>query len=100
MYQAIVFLPLIGSIIAGAIALWGAHQRHPGGEADAGAEDHASAYVDEHHAHGAPTGSSVIHGSHSEPEEHAPAALVTQGRGAWGLETACQNVPKLRNAQE
>ena len=32
MYQAIVFLPLLGALIAGLIALLGAHQRHPGGE--------------------------------------------------------------------
>src|SRR5947208_3911499 len=32
MYQAIVFLPLLGAIIAGLIAIAGAHQRHPGGE--------------------------------------------------------------------
>ena len=31
MYQAIVLLPLIGAVIAGAIALVGAHARHPGG---------------------------------------------------------------------
>ena len=32
MIQAIVFLPLIGALIAGAIALIGAHARHPSGE--------------------------------------------------------------------
>ena len=32
MYQAIVFLPLLGAIIAGAIAIVGARRRHPGGE--------------------------------------------------------------------
>ena len=31
MYQAIVFLPLLGAILAGAIALFGARARHPGG---------------------------------------------------------------------
>jgi hypothetical protein len=31
MYQAIVFLPLIGAIIAGIITLVGARARHPGG---------------------------------------------------------------------
>jgi len=31
MYQAIVFLPLIGAMIAGIISLLGAHARHPGG---------------------------------------------------------------------
>ena len=31
MYQAIVFLPLIGAILAGLIAPVGARARHPGG---------------------------------------------------------------------
>ena len=30
MYQAIVFLPLLGAIVAGAIALFGARSRFPG----------------------------------------------------------------------
>ncbi len=31
MYQAIVFLPLVGAILAGLITLVGAHARYPGG---------------------------------------------------------------------
>ena len=31
MIQAIVFLPLIGAILAGLIAIWGAHARNPSG---------------------------------------------------------------------
>jgi NADH-quinone oxidoreductase subunit L len=46
MYQAIVFLPLLGCIIAGLIALIGACTRHPGGT-PAAAEDPG------HHPHGA-----------------------------------------------
>ena len=41
MYTAIVFLPLLGAILAGIIALFGAGARHPGGEPPVGAEDHA-----------------------------------------------------------
>ena len=37
MYSAIVFLPLLGAIIAGIIAIFGAAQRHPGGEPEVGA---------------------------------------------------------------
>src|SRR6266487_4475781 len=44
MYYAIVFLPLLGAIIAALIALAGARARYPGGPPDA---------VDESHAHGA-----------------------------------------------
>src|SRR4051812_20223851 len=47
MYQAIVFLPLLGAILAGLIALAGARARHPGGSAMAhgshGASDHQRA---------------------------------------------------------
>ena len=32
MYQAIVFLPLLGAILAGLIAIFGAHARHPSGD--------------------------------------------------------------------
>lgn len=47
MYQAIVFLPLLGAIIAGAIAIIGAARRYPGGEA----VDHAPgrSHVHDHH---------------------------------------------------
>src|SRR4051812_22931150 len=45
MYQAIVFLPLIGAIVAGLISLAGARARHPGGSA----QDHK-----DHHAHPEP----------------------------------------------
>src|SRR5262249_53808351 len=46
MYYAIVFLPLLGAIIAALIALVGARARYPGGPPDA---------VDASHAHGAPS---------------------------------------------
>ncbi|HVY21228.1 MAG TPA: NADH-quinone oxidoreductase subunit L, partial [Bauldia sp.] len=86
MYQLIVFLPLLGAIIAGGITIFGAARRLPGGDAPAGAEDHA----DDHgphtrsaHVHG---DAGVIHESHHEHEGHEPAAegsraaeLVTSG---------------------
>jgi NADH-quinone oxidoreductase subunit L len=73
MYQAIVFLPLLGAVIAGLIALAGAHARHPGGTPAAGAEDHAHGPVDESHARAAPS----AQGPHaaiapSAAEEHCP----------------------------
>jgi len=76
MYQAIVFLPLIGAIIAGVISLWGAARRCPGAETAHGAEDHGGPAVDESHAHGAPSvhASSVSHPSHDEHAEQGPAA--------------------------
>src|SRR4249919_113513 len=65
MYQAIVFLPLLGAILAGLIALAGARARFPGKGPAPGGEDHAT-------DHGAPHGA-VSHASHYA-EEHAPAA--------------------------
>src|SRR4051794_9127497 len=70
MYQTIVFLPLLGAIVAGLISLIGARQRFPGGGPAAGVEDHA-------HDHGphtpppTPHDASVIHSSGHERDEHA-----------------------------
>src|SRR6266481_3803481 len=55
MVQAIVFLPLLGAILAGLIAIYGAHGRNPSGDTvehhdDAhGADAHASQAHDDHH---------------------------------------------------
>src|SRR6202162_5327878 len=57
MVQAIVFLPLLGAILAGLISIFGAHARHPGGDTvehhdDAhGADAHASDAHDDDHDH-------------------------------------------------
>ncbi|MEA2872738.1 MAG: NADH-quinone oxidoreductase subunit, partial [Hyphomicrobiales bacterium] len=74
MYQAIVFLPLLGCIVAALIALAGARARHPGADPSPG-DDHAA-------GHGAHTGGAapvhgdhaVIHDSHTEDHAHAPPA--------------------------
>ena len=49
MYYAIVFLPLLGAVIAALIALVGARARHPGGPPDVGAQNHAHGPVEENH---------------------------------------------------
>src|SRR5258707_3033854 len=54
MYEAIVVLPLLGAVIAGAIALIGARARLPGADPPPPDDDHAAPLVPEHHAHGAP----------------------------------------------
>src|SRR3979490_2254990 len=67
MIQAIVFLPLIGAILAGLIAVFGAHARNPSGDT---VEHH-----DDAHGHGAvPVNedAGVIHASHHEPDSHEP----------------------------
>src|ERR1700743_1890582 len=87
MIQAIVFLPLIGAILAGLIAIFGAHARNPSGDTvdhhdDAhGADAHAVAH-DDHAAgdHG--------HDDHGHDDHHAvePAAA---GSRAAELITTC-----------
>src|SRR4051812_24800006 len=87
MYMAIVFLPLLGAIIGGLIALAGARARHPGGSPPLGAEDHAAALVPEDHARAAPSHQgdvSTIHHDHAETHVVAPAAA---GSGAAELIT-------------
>src|SRR3974390_2340090 len=74
MYQAIVFLPLLGCVLAGLIALVGARGRCPGG-----LPEHGSAGPDDPGPHGTGAPSTignvaVIHGPSHEPEEHAPSA--------------------------
>src|SRR5690349_1097276 len=64
MYQAIVFLPLIGAIVAGLISLAGARARHPGGSP----KDHK-----DHHAH-PQTGSAAAHA-----DAHAAAEPAATG---------------------
>ena len=65
MIQAIVFLPLVGAIIAGLIAIFGAHARNPSGDT---VEHH-----DDAHGRGAvPVNedAAVIHASRHEPDAH------------------------------
>jgi NADH-quinone oxidoreductase subunit L len=79
MVQAIVFLPLLGAILAGLIAIFGAHARNPGGDVvehhhDDGHGDHAHA-AEAHDDHG--------HDDHhvSEPPAQGSRAaeLITTG---------------------
>src|SRR5207245_8790145 len=65
MVQAIVFLPLLGAILAGLISVFGAHARNPGGDT---VEHH-----DDAHGHGGvPVNedAGVIHASSHEPDAH------------------------------
>ena len=55
MYEAIVFLPLLGAIIAGAIALVGARNRFPGEDPPPPHDDHAAPLVASAHPHAAPS---------------------------------------------
>ena len=66
MIQAIVFLPLIGALIAGAIALYGAHQRNPSGDE----MDHGHGHDHAHAAHG--------HDDHGN-DDHGPVEPAAAG---------------------
>ncbi|RTL54513.1 MAG: NADH-quinone oxidoreductase subunit L [Bradyrhizobiaceae bacterium] len=75
MIQAIVFLPLIGALIAGAITIVGAHARNPSGDemdhGDHGHDVHASTAHDDH-----------AHDDHSH-DDHGPVEPA-----AWGSRAA------------
>ncbi len=83
MYPSIVFLPLLGFVIAAAIAILGAHARHPGAYPDVSDDHHAD--QDGYHHAPAGSGTSVPHKSphNDSPEPKAwasrPAEIVTTG---------------------
>src|ERR1700681_2008081 len=77
MIQAIVFLPLIGALIAGAIAIVGAHARNPSGDT---VEHHDDAHAA--HAHDDATADDHGHDDHAvePPAQGSRAAeLITTG---------------------
>jgi NADH-quinone oxidoreductase subunit L len=81
MIQAIVFLPLIGAILAGLIAIFGAHARHPSGDT---VEHHGDA-----HGHGAvpvDEDAGVIQASSHEPEAHDDHAVEPPAAGSRAAE--------------
>jgi NADH-quinone oxidoreductase subunit L len=69
MIQAIVFLPLIGALIAGVIAIIGAHARNPSGDTVEHAEHDSGAHG--HHAVPVNDDAGVIHASHHDADAHA-----------------------------
>lgn len=71
MLQAIVFLPLLGAILAGLISLAGARARHPGGMMDA--HDHGHHHV--------PEAGGTIHETHDEHahDDHGPGEPAAAG---------------------
>jgi NADH-quinone oxidoreductase subunit L len=81
MIQAIVFLPLIGAVIAGLIAIFGAHARNPSGDT---VEHH-----DDVHGLGAvplDEDAGVIHASHHEPDAHDDHAVEPPAAGSRAAE--------------
>jgi NADH-quinone oxidoreductase subunit L len=76
MIQAIVFLPLIGALIAGAVTLYGAHARNPSGDEMDHGHDHAHTAHDAH--------------AHDSHDDHGPAEPAAVGsRISEIITTAC-----------
>src|SRR3984957_3358197 len=80
MYEAIVFLPLLGAIIAGAITLVGARNRLPGKDPPPPHHDHAAPLVPE--AHAAHPQDAHAEAAHSSDDEHAIAPPSAGSRAA------------------
>src|SRR5215468_5524265 len=70
MYQAIVFLPLLGAILAGLISIFGAHARNPSGDTVEHHDDHG-------HAH-----ASVAHDDHGHDDHHVSEPAAQGSRAA------------------
>src|SRR5271167_1970487 len=83
MIQAIVFLPLIGAILAGLISIFGAHARNPSGdtvEHHDDAHDHADAHAsDAHDDHGADDHGHDDHAVEPPAAGTRAAELITSG---------------------
>ena len=81
MYHLIVFLPLLGAIAAGVIALAGARKRHPGAVGPVDAFHHAH----DHGGHGAHAHESHAHDAHGHDDHghddhgHGPVEPPAQG---------------------
>ena len=94
MYQAIVFLPLLGAILAGAISIYGACRRFPGAEPS---EDHHHAHAG--HAHGGH--GHAAHDAHGHDDHgHGPVEPPAEGSRAAEIITTSllmiAMVPRLR----
>ena len=79
MIQAIVFLPLIGALIAGAIAIVGAHARNPSGDE---VEHHDDAHGHGADVHGADAHAADAHDDHGHDDHHAVAPPAAGSRAA------------------
>jgi len=77
MYEAIVFLPFLGAVIAGIVCLVSARNRFPGEDPPPPRDDHAAAPVSEDHARAAPAPHAehaAFANTHVEAPEHVPSA--------------------------
>ena len=65
MIQAIVFLPLIGAILAGLISIFGAHARNPSGDTVEHHDDSPGAEAHAQDSHASVADASVGHDDHA-----------------------------------
>jgi NADH-quinone oxidoreductase subunit L len=93
MYQAIVFLPLLGAILAALISLAGARARWPGEGPPPGAEDDAGDHGTRHHGPAADEAGAAIHHAAHEAEAHEPAAVGS--RSAELITTTLLMIPMI-----
>src|SRR6187397_925957 len=77
MVQAIVFLPLLGAILAGLIAIFGAHARNPSGDE---VEHHDHGHGD--HAHAAAAHDDHGHDDHGHDDHHVSEPPAQGSRAA------------------
>jgi NADH-quinone oxidoreductase subunit L len=83
MIQALVFLPLVGAVIAGLIALSGAHARNPSGDE---MDHHDDAHG--HDAHAADAHAAHVHDDHGHDDHHHVAEPAAAGSRVAELITA------------
>ena len=88
MYLAIVFLPLLGAVIAGAISLVGARNRFPGEDPPAPHDDHAPATVDRAHSRAAPSPHEDHAAAQESHHEDTPIEPSAAGSGIAELFTS------------
>jgi NADH-quinone oxidoreductase subunit L len=82
MVQAIVFLPLLGAILAGLIAIFGAHARNPSGDM---VEHHDHGHGD--HAHAAAAHDDHGHDDHGHDDHHVSEPPAQGSRAAEFITT-------------
>ena len=85
MIQAIVFLPLLGAILAGLIAIFGAHARNPSGDE---VEHHDDGHGHDAHAHAAAAHDDHGHDDHGHDDHHVSEPPAAGSRAAE-LITTC-----------
>src|SRR6187401_2136070 len=89
MVQAIVFLPLLGAILAGLIALFGAHGRNPSGDT---VEHHDDGHGHDAHAHASAAHVDHAHDDHGHDDHHVSEPAAAGSRAAELITTGLQMI--------